>query len=82
MWLSLCSSGHPKVKLFITHGGSHSVYEGICNAVPMLMFPLFAEQPDNGLRMVTRGVAETLTISDVTSDKLLAALNKILQNKR
>ncbi|XP_034429113.1 UDP-glucuronosyltransferase [Hippoglossus hippoglossus] len=72
---------HPKAKLFITHGGSHSVYEGICNAVPLLMFPLFAEQGDNGLRMVTRGVAETLNIFDLTSDKLLAAVNKILQNK-
>nr|CAB51368.1 UDP-glucuronosyltransferase [Pleuronectes platessa] len=72
---------HPKARLFLTHGGSHSVYEGICNAVPMLMFPLFAEQGDNGLRMVTRGAAETLNIYDVTSDNLLAALNKILKNK-
>nr|CAN88915.1 UDP-glucuronosyltransferase [Platichthys flesus] len=72
---------HPKAKLFLTHGGSHSVFEGICNAMPMLMFPLFAEQGDNGLRMATRGVAETIFIYEVTSDTLLAAINKILQNK-
>ncbi|XP_019945518.2 UDP-glucuronosyltransferase-like [Paralichthys olivaceus] len=72
---------HPRVKLLITHGGSHSVYEGICNAVPMLMFPLFAEQGDNGIRLKSRGAAETLNIFDLTSDKLLATLNKLLHNK-
>ncbi|KAG7522110.1 UDP-glucuronosyltransferase-like [Solea senegalensis] len=72
---------HSKAKLFITHGGSHGIYESICNAVPMLILPLFWDQEDNMLRMVTRGVAETLNIHDVTTDKLLAAVNKIIRDK-
>ncbi|XP_070693951.1 UDP-glucuronosyltransferase-like [Pempheris klunzingeri] len=72
---------HPKAKVFITHGGTHGIYEGICNAVPMLMFPLFGDQGENVNRMVTRGVAEKLSIFDVTAEKLVAALNKIIHNK-
>ncbi|XP_041663088.1 UDP-glucuronosyltransferase-like [Cheilinus undulatus] len=72
---------HPKAKVFITHGGTHGIYESICNAVPMLMFPLFGDQSDNVQNMVAHGVAEKLGIYDVTTEKLLAALNKIIHDK-
>ncbi|CAG04937.1 unnamed protein product, partial [Tetraodon nigroviridis] len=72
---------HPKAKVFMTHGGIHGIYEGICNGVPMLMFPLFGDQIDNVPRMIHRGVAETLSIYDVTSQKLVAALKKMVQDK-
>ncbi|XP_022049346.1 UDP-glucuronosyltransferase-like [Acanthochromis polyacanthus] len=72
---------HPKAKVFITHGGTHGLYEGICNAVPMLMFPLFGDQRDNVHRIVVRGVAEQLTIYDVTSEKIVAALKKLINDK-
>ncbi|XP_068594313.1 UDP-glucuronosyltransferase-like [Cebidichthys violaceus] len=72
---------HPKAKAFITHGGTHGIYESICNAVPMLMFPLFGDQGENVHRMVSRGVAEKLTMCDVTTETLLAALNRIINDK-
>ncbi|XP_028446275.1 UDP-glucuronosyltransferase, partial [Perca flavescens] len=72
---------HPKAKVLMTHGGSHGIYEGICNAVPMLMFPLFGDQADNVHRMVSRGVAEKLGMYDVTTENLLDALNKIIHDK-
>uniref|UniRef100_A0A672SIW8 UDP-glucuronosyltransferase n=1 Tax=Sinocyclocheilus grahami TaxID=75366 RepID=A0A672SIW8_SINGR len=73
--------GHPKVKAFITHGGSHGIYEGICHGVPMVMLPLFGDQGDNVHRLVSRGVAETLSIYDLTSEKLLVALRKVINDK-
>ncbi|XP_048049171.1 UDP-glucuronosyltransferase-like isoform X6 [Megalobrama amblycephala] len=73
--------GHPKIKAFITHGGSHGIYEGICNGVPMVMLPLFGDQGDNAQRLVSRGVAEALSIFDVTSEKLLVALRKVINDK-
>ncbi|XP_060786457.1 UDP-glucuronosyltransferase-like [Neoarius graeffei] len=72
---------HPKAKVFITHGGSHGIYESICNGVPMVMIPLFGDQRDNVQRMVVRGVAESLTMYDLTSEKLLGALRKVLNDK-
>lgn len=82
MSCSLCSSAHPKAKVFITHGGTHGIYEGICNAVPMLMFPLFGDQSDNVHHLVDRGVAERLGIYDVTSEKVVAALKKLTHDNR
>lgn len=79
---SLCSSAHPKAKVFITHGGTHGIYEGICNGVPMLMFPLFGDQGDNVNHLVHRGVAERLEIYDVTSEKVVATLKKMIHDKR
>ncbi|XP_062391020.1 UDP-glucuronosyltransferase 1-6-like isoform X2 [Sardina pilchardus] len=73
--------GHPKVKAFITHGGSHGIYEGIYSGVPMVTIPLFGDQGDNAQRMVARGVAESLTIADVTTAKVLEALNKVIGDK-
>ncbi|RXN28099.1 UDP-glucuronosyltransferase 1-5-like protein [Labeo rohita] len=70
-----------KVKAFITHGGSHGIYEGISNGVPMVMIPLFGDQGDNVQRLVSRGVAETLRIYDLTSEKLLVALRKVINDK-
>uniref|UniRef100_A0A673GCT3 UDP-glucuronosyltransferase n=1 Tax=Sinocyclocheilus rhinocerous TaxID=307959 RepID=A0A673GCT3_9TELE len=78
-WWNLFS--HPKVKAFITHGGSHGIYEGICNGVPMVMLPLFGDQGDNVQRLVSRGVAESLSIYDLTAEKLLVALGKVINDK-
>ncbi|XP_057708014.1 UDP-glucuronosyltransferase-like [Corythoichthys intestinalis] len=73
---------HPKAKLFLTHGGTHGIYESLCNGVPMLMLPLFGDQVDNVHRMVVRGVAERLSMHDVTTEKLLVALDNVINNKR
>ncbi|KAF5894020.1 UDP-glucuronosyltransferase 1-1, partial [Clarias magur] len=72
---------HPKAKVFITHGGSHGTYEGICNGVPMVMIPLLGDQKNNVLRMESHGVAESLNMYDLTSEKLLEALRKVITDK-
>ncbi|KAJ3592100.1 hypothetical protein NHX12_007229 [Muraenolepis orangiensis] len=69
---------HPKAKLFLSHGGSHGMYEGICNAVPMVMMPLFGDQQQNVDYMVARGVAAEVSAIDLTPENLLEALNKVL----
>ncbi|KAJ8352388.1 hypothetical protein SKAU_G00238640 [Synaphobranchus kaupii] len=73
--------GHPKARAFITHGGTHGIYEAICNGVPLVMLPLFGDQSDNVHRMVYRGVGEALDIFTVTTAKLLKALNKVINDK-
>lgn len=66
----------------MTHGGSHGTYEGICNAVPLLMFPLFADQDDNVNRLVSRGGAKKLNIHEFTTEELVAALKDLIHDKR
>ncbi|XP_062383840.1 UDP-glucuronosyltransferase 1A1-like isoform X1 [Sardina pilchardus] len=69
---------HPKAKAFITHGGTHGIYEGICNGVPMVMMPLFGDQTDNAHRVAHRGVAVVLSIFDVTPESLVDALDTVI----
>ncbi|KAM6178674.1 UDP-glucuronosyltransferase 1A7-like [Rhynchocyon petersi] len=73
--------GHPKTRAFITHSGSHGIYEGICNGVPMVMMPLFGDQMDNAKRMESRGAGITLNVLEMTSDDLANALKAVINDK-
>uniref|UniRef100_A0A8B9JJ55 UDP-glucuronosyltransferase n=1 Tax=Astyanax mexicanus TaxID=7994 RepID=A0A8B9JJ55_ASTMX len=70
--------GHPKARAFITHGGTHGIYEGICHGVPMVMLPLFGDQGDNVHRVASRGVGVVLNIHDITPEMLIDALNTVI----
>ncbi|KAI5089019.1 UDP glucuronosyltransferase 1 family, polypeptide B7 precursor [Silurus meridionalis] len=71
---------HPKAKAFITHGGSHGIYEGICHSVPMVMMPLFGEQGDNVQRLASRGVGVVLNFYDIRADEVVNALNTVIND--
>ncbi|XP_013803964.2 UDP-glucuronosyltransferase 1A1-like isoform X2 [Apteryx mantelli] len=73
---------HPKTRAFITHGGSHGVYEAICNAVPMVLMPLFGDQMDNAKRIETRGAGLTLNILEMTSKDISDALHAVINDKK
>ncbi|XP_066202352.1 UDP-glucuronosyltransferase 1A1-like isoform X2 [Saccopteryx leptura] len=73
--------GHPKTRAFITHSGSHGIYEGICNGVPMVMMPLFGDQMDNAKRMETRGAGVSLNVLEMTSEDLVNALKTVINDK-
>ncbi|KAJ7101525.1 hypothetical protein B0H15DRAFT_413634 [Mycena belliarum] len=38
---------HAAVGWFLTHGGYNSLTEGLCQGIPLIMWPVFAEQPLN-----------------------------------
>ncbi|KAE8580622.1 hypothetical protein XENTR_v10024492 [Xenopus tropicalis] len=71
---------HPKARAFITHAGSHGIYEGICNAVPMVMMPLFGDQMDNAKRIESRGAGLTLNVLHMTPEDLSNAVRAVINN--
>ncbi|XP_053294191.1 UDP-glucuronosyltransferase 1A1 [Pleuronectes platessa] len=73
---------HSGARAFITHAGSHGLYEGLCHAVPMVMLPIGGDQPDNARRMASRGVGVELDISSITTESLLQALNEVINDIR
>ncbi|XP_048220647.1 UDP-glucuronosyltransferase 2B31-like isoform X3 [Perognathus longimembris pacificus] len=72
--------GHPKTKVFITHGGTNGVYEAIYHGVPMVGIPLFADQPDNIARVKAKGAAVRLDFTTFSSKDLLNALKAVIHN--
>ncbi|CAG5852728.1 unnamed protein product [Menidia menidia] len=71
--------GHPKVKLFVAHGGTNGVQEAIYHGVPVVGIPLFYDQYDNLLRLEERGAAKTLTVATVDKDdNFLEAIQAVL----
>lgn len=72
---------HPKVKLFISHAGIGSITEAIDRAVPMILFPMFADQPFNSMQMQRKGVAIGLELNSITEDILAEAIEEVLKPK-
>ncbi|KAM4602843.1 UDP-glucuronosyltransferase 2A2-like [Polymixia lowei] len=71
--------GHPKVRLFVAHGGTNGVQEAIYHGVPVVGLPLFFDQYDNLLRLKERGGAKMLSLATVDKDNnFLEALLEVL----
>uniref|UniRef100_A0A3B5LU68 UDP-glucuronosyltransferase n=1 Tax=Xiphophorus couchianus TaxID=32473 RepID=A0A3B5LU68_9TELE len=73
--------GHPKTKVFITHGGANGIYEAIYHGVPMVGIPMFADQPDNMVHMDAKGAAITVKLNFMTIESLRDAVNMVINNK-
>lgn len=74
--------GHPKTQVFITHGGTNSIYEAIYHGVPMLGIPLIFDQFDNMVRVKARGIAEYVSVAALDADTLTRSLEDILDVKQ
>lgn len=73
---------HSGARAFITHAGSHGLFEGLCHAVPMVMVPLGGDQPDNAERLVSREIGVVLDIYSITTESLLWGLNEVINDTR
>lgn len=72
---------HPKLKLFITHGGLNSVQESIDREVPMVVLPLTYDQPANANEMVHKGVARRLDLNTLNEIVLRDAISEMMRPK-
>ncbi|XP_076012325.1 UDP-glucuronosyltransferase 2A2-like [Genypterus blacodes] len=70
--------GHPKIKVFVAHGGTHGVQEAMYHGVPILGLPVFFDQHDNLLRLTERGAAKMLTLDVLDKDTFLKAIQEVL----
>ena len=71
--------GHDNVKLFITHGGNNGQFEALYHGVPMLVLPVFAEQPSNARRVKYKGFGEYLSLINLEEKELLKTVDKIIR---
>jgi glucuronosyltransferase len=73
---------HPKVKLFISHGGISGVYEAVDAGVPVLGFPFFYDQPRNLENLVDAGMAISMDLLTVNKETLLNAVVQLVNEEK
>ncbi|XP_057376044.1 UDP-glucosyltransferase 2-like [Daphnia carinata] len=72
--------GHPKMRLFITHGGVNSIQEAVYHNVPLIVLPVLVDQPINAIKAVDDGYAIRLDWDNLTEEILFNAIEQILIN--
>ncbi len=72
--------GHPKTRLFITHGGNNGQLESIYHGIPMLTIPITSDQPYNAERIVAHGYGLKASITTLTSQSLIGKIVEITTN--
>lgn len=72
--------GHPKCKLFISHGGGLSTQEALYHGVPIVGMPVFCDQHKNVHKFVSKGFGQKLSFEDLNRDAILEVLREVLDN--
>lgn len=73
---------HPKMRLFITHGGQGGVVESQYHGVPMVGIPLFGDQRANIANVVESGFGLKVDYSTLDEETFSAAVHEVLNNKK
>lgn len=73
---------HPKVKLFITHGGLLGGSEAVYYAKPFVTIPIFGDQKLNAARSVLMGYGVRVDYYNLTETSLTWALEEVLNNEK
>ncbi|XP_039971196.1 UDP-glucosyltransferase 2-like [Bactrocera tryoni] len=71
---------HPKVKLFVTHGGMHSLIEAVHHGKPIVGTPVFYDQYLNVEKAVYKGFGIAVNFRNFTSIELRDAILEVLNN--
>ena len=73
--------GHPKTRLFVTHGGNNGQNEAVYHGVPMLVIPITIDQPYAGVRVETHAYGRWIEDKNkVTENELYAMMSEIINN--
>ncbi|ESO01580.1 hypothetical protein HELRODRAFT_174537 [Helobdella robusta] len=74
--------GHPSTQLFITHCGNNGQHEALYHGVPMLGFPLFAEQDKNARKIIALDYGITMDILSFTKTKSFENIQEVIHNPK
>lgn len=73
---------HPKVVLFISHGGMFSNLESVYHGVPMIMIPFVGDQVRNGVKAEKAGYAKYLYFESITTALLTTTIDEMLTKEK
>ncbi|KAH8242766.1 hypothetical protein KR032_001882, partial [Drosophila birchii] len=73
---------HPKVRVFIAHGGLFGMQEAVHRAVPVLGMPFYFDQNSNIKEATSAGYAIGMDYRHISEEKLERALVELLTNPK
>lgn len=73
---------HPKVVLFISHGGMFGNFEAVNYGIQMLVIPIIGDQFRNAELIENAGYGKHLSFHDVTHESLYGTLNEMLNDNK
>jgi glucuronosyltransferase len=78
----ICTAAHPNIRLFITHGGKLSLIEATTRGVPVVGIPVFGDQRQNMVRVVSLGSGLLIDFNNVTTDSLTWAIQEVFESPK
>ncbi|XP_069160929.1 UDP-glycosyltransferase UGT5-like [Procambarus clarkii] len=81
-FITLCTAAHHNVKVFITHGGLLSLQEALYHATPLLVLPIFADQPRNARFVKESELGDLLMWEELTADAIVETLVKLTSDPK
>ncbi|KAJ8927981.1 hypothetical protein NQ314_019509 [Rhamnusium bicolor] len=67
---------------FVTHGGLLSMFETVYHGVPIVSLPVFCDHDSNAAKAEKDGYALKLDLSNLTAEKLLWAIKKVIYDPK
>lgn len=71
---------HPKVKLYIAHGGKGGLYEAMYYGVPIIGIPLGCDNYQGVTKLVHEGFGLRIDLDTLTANLLENSINEVLMN--
>ncbi|VDO68707.1 unnamed protein product [Heligmosomoides polygyrus] len=71
---------HPRLKLFVMHGGINGLTEALLRGVPVVVIPIFADQFRNGRAVEKRGVGRVMLKVGLKEKTIRATIREILEH--
>jgi UDP:flavonoid glycosyltransferase YjiC (YdhE family) len=70
----------PRCDLVVTHGGTGTVMSALNHGLPLVIAPVFSDQPDNARRCEQLGVAKVIAPGDRTPEAFRDAVRAVLRD--
>ncbi|XP_012662507.1 UDP-glucuronosyltransferase 3A2 [Otolemur garnettii] len=73
---------HPRIRLFVTHGGQNSIMEAIQHGVPLVGIPVFGDQSENMVRVEAKKIGVSVELKELKAETLALKMKQIIEDKR